>query len=152
MNTDRFKSEVNTLACRTEQDMRAICGMGRSGSGDQLPPLTQEEFNLMQTLLALQGRDGFTAEQKKQLADLIKRHMANGGQDPYNVPDPEAPPTAGSFATHSIDNIMDLLNFFKGSCILSLGASINPYLIVPTSIVISASFIYATRKLIFKYI
>lgn len=73
-----------------------------------------------------------------------------GENPPEPPPAPGPKPDAGSFATHSIDNIFDLLNFIKGSAILSLGAAMNPHLILPTQIVVAAAFIYAIRNKILK--
>jgi len=61
---------------------------------------------------------------------------------PQNQPDPQS----GSFATHSIDNFSDLLNFCKAAAVMLLGASMNPLLIMPTNILIGAAFLYAIRK------
>lgn len=64
---------------------------------------------------------------------------------PSDKPDPKS----GSFATHSIESLSDLMNFFKAAGVMLLGSSLNPQLIIPTQILISAAFIYALRKKIF---
>lgn len=72
---------------------------------------------------------------------------------PSGVPAPKEPipppPSDASFATHSIDNFVDLLNFIKASAVIQLGASLHPALIVPTTMMIGISFLYAIRNKIF---
>jgi len=165
MNTSIFQSEANRLACKTQNDMRAICGMGRipgtpvtipaPPANVFLPPLTELEKARMMALMSLYGRDAFPgSEQEKELLKLIQRHVANGGTDPraaYHEPEPGPGNNGASFATHSIDNFTDLANFLKASGIILLGFSLNPSFLIPANIIVLASFIYATRKLIFKF-
>jgi len=171
MNTSNFQTEANRLACKAENDLRSICGVGELQLGPAVPvpplpgqpllPLTPWEYKYMQTLLAAAGRDGFTVEQRAILDGLVKRYMANGGSDPYNAPipvEPEGPgvdptpPSSGSFATHSIDNIWDLLNFIKASAVILLGSSTHPNTFLAANIIMGAAFLYATRKSIFKFL
>ncbi len=94
-------------------------------------------------------------------------HLSCGARDPYarpvitpsmitneNAPQANLPPyqpQGSSFATNSIDNYTDLVNFIKASCIIGFGASLNPALAVPTQIIIGAAFIYALRFQILKF-
>ena len=71
--------------------------------------------------------------------------IPDDGVDPGTNPNP----SAGSFATHSIDNFHDLLNFVKASGVILLGASLNPSTVIPANIIVVVGFIYAIRKKIF---
>lgn len=164
MNTSNFKTEANRLACKTENELRSICGIGEFAVNPPSPviiplaPLTEAELATMNALLATFGRgegggSGLTDTQKLLLETLMKRYVANGGVDPrIPVTDPGTGPNNGSFATHSIDNIWDLLNFCKASAVILLGSSLHTSLIIPANIIVFASFIYATRKSIFKFL
>lgn len=74
---------------------------------------------------------GFSSEQE------YKDYLANGG------------PSAGSFATCTIDNWHDFFNYLKGSCAMLLGAQFAGVLI-PMQIGISLMLIYALRFKIFS--
>lgn len=169
MNTGNFISDANNSACRLQNDLDVICNV-RSTSGKELgipinpgiiikpvpppkgPPLSLQELQRLNTLIVLSGRGTLSPEMQSDYDNLYKRYVDNGGTFPIILPyDPNNPvdpnnPTAGSFASHSIDSIWDLLNFLKAAFIMSLAASVNPHLILPTKIILGISFIYALRK------
>lgn len=172
MDTSSFKPQINKAACDLENDMRAICGIGATRTAtltevrqptDKPAPLTPDELILLNNLLATKGRGSMSRDQENALAQLNARYVANGGTYPIpglppNVepaPIPLPAPSAGSFATNSIDNFQDFMNFMKAACVIGFGASLNPVLAMPTQIILGASLIYALRfqiqKLTFKF-
>jgi hypothetical protein len=93
--------------------------------------------------------NGLATELDNEMNYLVGKENINPNVTPPYVPIPQ--PGAGSFATQSIDNVTDLLNFCKGAAVVLLGSSINPASIIPANIIVGISFVYAVRNHILKF-
>ena len=175
MNTNNFVSEIKGCADKLQSDMNKVCNVTDYAAPipiSKIPgggiiidpikikpggtPLTLPELYELNALLATQGRDDFTPAQQIRYDELYSRYVQTGGTFPIILPvDPNDPnnngnDVQGSFATHTIDNVHDLLNFIKASVIILMGASLNPAMIIPANIIVAASFVYAFRNQIKK--
>lgn len=147
------------LSQTQEQQLKALIEkyVGEGNKDPRYPSLNAKEKVLMYNLVAVRGREGFTVDQEKVLKDLVQRWVYNGGEDP-TIPidspqengEPVYPSSPLSFATKTIDNAWDAIDFLKVAMLMSLAASLNPSLIIPTQVCLVGSFIYATRKQITK--
>jgi hypothetical protein len=124
-------------------------GDGPAATGPALPPdgstpitINNETYNIPNTIInaGVNAIENWASMHGTPLPH-INTHV------PLNTtPKPAGASSAGSFATHSIDNFSDLLNFCKGAGVILLGSSLKPALIIPSTIIVSLSFLYAIRN------
>ncbi len=148
--------------------MQTLAGpIGRSSEPDYDRPYIITDGNMHHTVSGTIGQGPETLAAIAAATPIIVKFLdwikkttggTNDGPPDAQLPDPTLPANGqpippggipvqgGSFSTHSIDNISDLLNFIKASAIINLGASFHPALIIPSAIITGLSFIYAIRN------
>lgn len=132
MNTGNFISATNDCANKLQSDLDVICkvnSISKVDDGGMINP----------------NNPGIPGK-------IINPAILPGGGDAFDPIGPIGPvqPTNGSFATHSIENIPDFLNFVKASFIILLGSSLNPAMLIPANIIILSSLAYGLRNQIKK--